>query len=283
MDGRHTLLVDGFQREYVLHRPARDVAEPAPLVIVLHGGGGGAEFALRATGWSEEADHAGFFVAYPDALRRDPHAPGTFLRNPRFWHVRSNPSTPRKPVDDVRFLEAMIDELCARAPVDPRRVFVSGFSNGASMALRLACERAERVRAIAPVAGSLWDYDVAPARPVPAIFVQGDADPLNPLEGGQVRSPWGGVFERPPVRTTVETWARWIGCPPEPAMIRADAGVTALRYGSPSGGATVEFHVIHGLGHVWPGGRAVLSERISGPNLNILRATDLIWEFFSRV
>jgi polyhydroxybutyrate depolymerase len=54
-------------------------------------------------------------------------------------------------VDDVGFIRALLADLEARQPVDRRRVYATGLSNGAMMAWRLAVEASGTIAAIAPV------------------------------------------------------------------------------------------------------------------------------------
>ena len=145
----------------------------------------------------------------PEALPLDPSRPPAFLNNPLFWSDGSPHavSAPRA-VDDVAFLAAVLDDLARRFPADPRRVCVTGFSNGAGMTFRLAAERAERIAAIAPVSGYCWLDAPRPARPVPTLYLVGMQDPLVPLAGGTVSTLWGWSEERPPVRDTLERWRK---------------------------------------------------------------------------
>ena len=48
-------------------------------------------------------------------------------------------------VDDVGFVNAMIDAVDAAYCVDPKRVYAAGFSNGGMLSNRLACELGDRV------------------------------------------------------------------------------------------------------------------------------------------
>ena len=59
-------------------------------------------------------------------------------------------------VDDVAFLSAVLDAIEAQFTVDPRRIFLIGHSNGGFMSYRMACEHADRVAAIASLAGATW-------------------------------------------------------------------------------------------------------------------------------
>jgi polyhydroxybutyrate depolymerase len=278
------MTVGSHRRDYVLHVPVlRHPERPRPLVLAFHGGGGTAKLAALSTGWSDRADRVGFFVVYPEGLRPDPRRPATFLRNPPFWNVGAGVGyAERVNADDVGFVRRLLDELCASLPVDGSRVYATGFSNGASMAFQTAMELPERIAAIAPVSGYLRRRAPRPTRPVSMIYIAGAADPLVPLEGGAVESPWGEREQRPPVARSVETWAGWLGCPPEPRLVTDRGGVRRVRYGPGDQGAEVEFITIADAGHVWPGGPAILAERIAGRTTDKLDATAVIWEFFER-
>jgi len=127
--------------------------------------------------------------------------------------------------------------------------------------------------------GYCWLKDPKPSRPVPTLFVIGSADPLLPLHGGTVVSPWIGKAEpRPPVRETLEKWAKALGCPAEPRLVSDENGVRTVEYG-PCG---VEFRAVTvaGLGHHWPGGRGQLKRSLAGLPSDRFNANEAIWEFF---
>jgi polyhydroxybutyrate depolymerase len=285
--------IGGFRREWLFF-PART---GAPLVVFLAGTGATAAWADRETGWSELAAREGFALALPEALPPDPTTPPSFLTNPPRWDDGSElriadcrlqiegkqtagivPSNPQS--DDVAFLTAVLDDAVARFGVDARRVYMSGFSNGAGMAFRFAAERADRVAAVAPVAGHCWLADPRPARPVPTFYMAGTHDLLLPLRGGEVRSPWSNrLVRRPPVAETLERWARAIGCEAVPVLQSDDGTVRRDRYPGP---VAFEALTITGLGHHWPGGGAQLNPRLAGPPSDAVNATETIWAFFRR-
>lgn len=282
---RHALAVGAQRREYVLYVPKRwrDAGPPsaAPVVFVFHGGGGTAQFAVAGLNWSREAEREGFLVVYPEGLRKDPSRPASFLRNPQFWSVAAGFGySERLGSDDIRFVDLLLAELARRFMLDPARLYATGFSNGGSMAFRVGVELADRFTAIAPVAGHLWLKSTPPARPVPLIYFCGDVDPLCPLRGGEVKSPWGKLTRLPPVDESILTWARWLGCSLRPRVDDAAPGVTRARFAPGPGGARVDFYTVSGAGHVWPGGTSVMNERISGPATDRIDATAVIWEFF---
>ena len=165
------LTVGGLQRTYLVHAPAGGA--PTGLVLNLHGSGmtGGDQAAV--TDYNAVADQYGFVVAYPDGIDLS-------------WADGRGASVPdRQGVDDVGFLAALIGRLAAEYAIQPGRVFVTGMSAGAFMANRFACDRADLVAAIAPVAGTLGTgVPCAPSRPVSVLAVHGTVDPVVPYNGG---------------------------------------------------------------------------------------------------
>src|SRR4051794_10686067 len=201
----HSLTVDGRERTYALHLPpAVTTGTVLPLVLVFHGGGGEGKQMPALTGMNGIADREGFVAAYPDGIDRN-------WNDGRFSQAIT---TQRFNLDDVGFVSALIDELATTLPIDRSRVFATGISNGGMFSQRLGCELADKVAAIAPVAGSLSELLVpgcAPARPMPVLMIHGDADPLVPWNGGPV----AGSGNRGRVLSVADTVSRWValdGC-----------------------------------------------------------------------
>lgn len=271
-----TLSVGGSAREYLLFVPPGGPA-PRPLVVFLHGAGGTAAWAAGETGWAACATREGFALALPEGTPPHPDRPPKFLTNPRRWNDGSGNAV--GDADDVAFFAQLVDDAARRTPIDPRRVYLTGFSNGAGMTFRAAAEL-DRFAAVAPVAGLCWVPDPRPPRPVPTLYLIGSADPLVPLRGGDVRSPWlHRIVRRPPVADTLERWAAGLGCGVVPRVESEVDGVRVDVYPGP-----VEFRsvVVDDLGHHWPGGRGQLTEKIGGKPSDRLDATAEVWRFFCR-
>lgn len=281
----YTLEVSGLKREYVVHVPrGYDKNQATPVVIMFHGGGGTVEHVMHETGWVAKADEAGFIGVFPQGIRKDPNRPPSFLRNPQTWNDGSSRLYAGEVnADDTGFARAMIADLKHHFNVDPKRIYVSGFSNGSSMAFRLGVELSDQIAAIAPVASSgLRLKDPHFGRAVSLIYIHGTADPRNPIEGGDVKN-WGKVDWRPPLKDTVRHWAEVSGCRSRPRTLRDDSdGVRALDYDGCRGGAEVVFYTVEGMGHTWPGGTGSLPRFLVGNTSDKLNATDLIWDFFKR-
>ena len=281
-----TMRTDGLNRQFLLHLPpAYDGSKPLPLVLMLHGMGGTAANSARETGWSTKADSETFIVAYPEATRPDPTQPPSLRKNPPAWNDGSGRfHAAERNIDDVAFIRALLDRLATDYRIDRRRVFVAGFSNGASMAFRVGAELSDRVAAIAPNAGACWMEELQPLRGISLCYITGTADTLNPLEGGFPKLTVGGGNRggRPkaPVRASIEKWTKSLGCPDQPVSDETANGVQTRRYGPGRDGAEVMFITVEGLGHHWAGGVSQAPDFLVGKNTDKLTATDVVWDFF---
>jgi polyhydroxybutyrate depolymerase len=262
----------GRQRTYALYVPPG--AGPFPLVVALHGRLGDGEGQDRLSGLAALAARERFIAVFPDGYRRS-------------WNdARHVGPAAAAGIDDAGFLSALVDELVAHRGADPARVYAVGMSNGAMMALTLACGGSAKLAGVVAVAG-LWPAGVpcAPAHPVSVAVVAGDADPLVPYRGGAVARGQGTVLS---AAETLEALRRAEGCrTPEPARALPDAdpgdGTTTAVAGwtGCAGGAEVRLYTVHGGGHAWPGGLAYLGERWIGRTARDFSASEEAWRFLS--
>jgi polyhydroxybutyrate depolymerase len=127
-------------------------------------------------------------------------------------------------VDDVAYLTAVIQDMQARYPIDPKRIFIVGHSNGGFMAHRMACDRASMIAAILSLAGAQWENpaNCAPSEPVTVVELHGTADTTIAYGGGTIAQGDGGLVAFPSAPQTVATWASKNGC----STVITDAGPT---------------------------------------------------------
>lgn len=285
-DNTIELTVDGLKRRYIVHVPAGyDGKTPVPVVIMFHGGGGKARGAMQETSWSDKANKEKFLVVYPEGVPRDPTRRASFVSNPQSWNdgsARSVLGAAQKNIDDVNFINSLLDDLTVRFRVDPRRIYATGFSNGASMTFRAGRELSARLAAIAPVAGSDWLEQPAPTHPVSLLYITGTQDPLNPIDGGDISIGARPMGKKPPVREFIQKWVKMLGCAPAPGVIHDKDGVQGVAYTACHEKAEVVFYTVAGMGHFWPGGMSHLPERVIGKSSDKIIATDVIWEFFQK-
>ncbi len=284
--GAHPFVVTvkGVERRYLLHiPPAYDPVKKWPVVIMFHGGGGTAKLAMWETGWAEKADKEGFLAVFPEGSRADPTRPARFRGNPQSWNdgsKRPNVRAARLEVADVEFVSMMLSDLKAHFSVDERRIYATGFSNGASMTFRVARELSALIAAAAPVAGADWLDDNTPKRPIPLLYITGTADPMNPIGGGEIHIGQTSFDKKPPTQEMIGKWVKMFGCSEKPRVVYDKDGAMGVAYCFSGDTASVVLYTIDGHGHHWPGGKSALPESIFGKNTAMLKATDVIWEFF---
>ena len=252
-----------------------------PLVLMLHGAGGNSRNALRQARLAGLADEHGFLAASADAMAPRPELPPQFIANPQVWNDGSlRGHAYARGIDDVSFLAAVLDDVEARHHVDPARIYVAGFSNGASMAFRLAAAMPERIAALAAVAGHPFSRQEGGDRQVPTVCVGGTADPLTPLLGGDIRLPWGGSLSQPPYVESIGWWAEAGGCRSEPDRRAQGTGVERLtwrpRPGSVDRTCSVTLYLVEGAGHVWPGGVSFMPEVLVGSDPGTFDASGVV-------
>jgi polyhydroxybutyrate depolymerase len=278
IDTTYGFQLDGFERKVVVHVPPKEKG-PAPLVVVLHGAGGTAYGASQKFGWLQKANKEGFIVAFGEALPLNTDASARFLTNPNVWSDGFH--RPQGKVDDIGYLKRAINEVTTRHEVDPKKIYMTGFSNGASMTFRAGVELSELLAAIAPVSGHLWLEDPVPKRALSMLLITGDNDPINPLEGGETINPWMLKKEyKPPMNRSVEAWLKLVDIPAVDKQVEEKPDATYTRYGPNQRGLEVVYIVVKGQGHEWPGGIRALPELVTGPTVSDFNATDVIWNFF---
>jgi phospholipase/carboxylesterase len=140
--------------------PGHRADRPAPLLLMLHGAGGEARQAMAMAIPAAEA--GGVLLAAPDSRGRT-------------WDVILGGYGP-----DVLLIDRVLADLFAGHAVDPDRVAIGGFSDGASYALSLGLANGDlfaRVLAFSP-----GFVAPAPPRGAPRIFVShGTRDDVLPI------------------------------------------------------------------------------------------------------
>jgi polyhydroxybutyrate depolymerase len=262
------LISSGERRAYLLYVPeSYDPARPTPLVISIHGFAEWPAHLMDISHWNDLADEYGFIVVYPAGT-------GFPLR----WRTYGLPGSEYERTLDVTFFEDLIDRLAGEYNLDPDRIYANGLSNGGGMTFVLSCNLAERIAAIATVAGAFpFPRDACnPARPVPAMIFHGTADPIVPYQGGRSRE-IANPF--PSIPEWVGILAQRNGCAETPLDLPASGAVRGIRY--PNCNAEVIFYTIDGGGHTWPGGEP-MPEFIVGTTTQDIDATRVIWDFFQQ-
>jgi polyhydroxybutyrate depolymerase len=266
----HELMVDGIRRSYIVYQPLTSGTKSLPLMIVLHGGLGNAAHIQKTTGMDAVADTGPFVVAYPNGIGGNLG----FNQNRRTWNAGDCcGKAVRNMVDDVRFIEKVIEDIAAKLSIDARRVYVTGMSNGAMMAYRLACEIPDKIAAIIPVAGTIAVENCNAAKDIPVLHIHGMEDKNVPISGGEGDLSIAGIDHT----SLSETVKRIVGprhcLAPEKSRLNGGVQVSAYRC---SNGAPVFIYLIKSGGHEWPGGNGGRSGDSVGSNFS---ASQQAWDF----
>jgi len=296
---RRTVQVADLERWYLVTvppaspptaEPEATDATPLPLVLDFHGFTEGAVSHAQMTGFSPVAESEGFIAVFPQGL-------GDLAR----WSAGPGGDATGDNLD-LAFTEALLDQLEASLCVDTSRVYAAGLSNGAMMTSMLACRLADRLAAVAPIAGIAAYGACEPDRAVPVLTIHGTADPILLFNGGVgdlVKLISGGRSGQPateaPETTTIpvdldgpgypantRAWAERNGCAPNPTDTAVSGEVTLRTYDCPVD-ADVQMYIVTGGGHAWPGSEFSRNvAAIVGHTTFDIDATQLIWEFFAR-
>jgi len=273
----------GAVRSYLVYAPPASRKRGArlpPVLMVLHGGGGGARQIMTFTRFNPIAAREGVVVLYPQGLDRG-------WNDGREFQGRDTNK------DDVGFLLAVVGDVERQGiEIDRAAIGVTGISNGGFMAMRMACEAAGHIAGIAAVTAAMPAETGArcrPARAVPVLVINGTHDPMVPYEGGQVRAFFrnrGAVWS---TGRTAEFWASVNGCigvPRSAALADLDPsdGTITIRHDYQGcRRAPVTLLEVQGGGHTWPGGSQYLPTGLVGRVSRDFDAGEAILAFFKSV
>jgi polyhydroxybutyrate depolymerase len=280
-----TMTSGAMQRSYIRHvPPGYSPTEPTPLVLDFHGSAETAQVHVNHSALGPYGDERGFVTITPQGM-------GTGLDS--YWDTAFDAEIDSA---DVRFVGDLLDELERTLCIDERRVYATGYSNGAFLTSALACVYADRFAAMAPVAGLRDHEGCDPARAVPLVVFHGTDDEwvafdgglgpaalaLPPDSSGQTTGEKTGIEEEgPSVPTIVATWATRNGCPEQPSERDVASDVTLVRYACREN-ADIDFYRIEGGGHTWPGSAfSKQIEPVIGPTTFSISANEIMWEFFT--
>ena len=258
IDSTRRLILDGFERTYLLHVPSGTSARtPVALVLVFHGHRMSGESLRAASGFNAIADTNKFLVAYPN---------GTGTAGAMSFNAGlCCGAAVANHVDEAEFVRRILADLGGSFTIDPARVYAAGFSNGAMLAYRLACEMSETFAAAAPVAGNLAFGPCQPRKGLSLIHIQGLSDISIPYSDDDLEPDSNPDILS--VERSVAFWASVDGCSNFPALDQ-EGIVTRTIYSSCAGGTSVMLYSLKGVGHTWP------------PDA-VFPASQTIWDFFS--
>ncbi|NVO03307.1 MAG: hypothetical protein HXX09_11465, partial [Bacteroidetes bacterium] len=259
-----TMQFGGQTRNYLEYVPTiYNGSTPVPVVLCLHGLGDNMTN-FFGIGMNHVADTANFIVITPQAMLDALAGGNAWNSGASYMGYQLSQA-----VNDVGFLNALLDTVIAHYNVDQTRIYATGFSLGGFMCQRLACESTARFAAIASVSGTKGSaLTCNPSSEIPICHFHGTADGTIAYTGNM----YGNDPE-----ALVKYWVTHNNCDTTPIHtalpdLAAD-GKTVDHYLYPNGNnnTDVEFYKVTGGAHEW----------LVAPT-NDISYTPLIWKFFSK-
>jgi polyhydroxybutyrate depolymerase len=259
-------------RQYAVFLPASyTAASTLPMVINMHGYTSDVQSQIFYSGFNGVANTANVIVVYPQGLHR------TLANGTSGTHWNSHFLTD---VDDLGFIDTLIDYMYTDYHVDLSRVYATGMSNGGFMSYMLACELSDRIAAMASVTGAMTYLhfpNCAPSHATPVMQIHGTSD-------GTVLFNGGPGFH-PSIDSVVNWWKVYNNCQSTtttnlPNTNTTDNTTASLTVHSQcTDNVEVHYYVVQDGGHTWPGAIPIASLGNTNQDFN---ATQKIWEFFSQ-
>jgi len=257
----------GLDRYYYI-QPANPEAEGLSSVLFnLHGYGSNAIEQMNYTNFNDLANtkENNFILIYPQG------APLNTALTSSTSHWNSGGWTIGSTVDDVDFVDTIIELVSQKYNLNQDRIYSTGMSNGGFMSYHLACNLSSKIAAVASVTGSMsvQTYESCnPAHPIPVLQIHGTTDATVPFQGNS-------ALGMTSINDVMDYWSLYNACDTDPTSIVTDyfdieISVQYDAYLNCLNNVQVELYKIEGMGHTWPyKGRYGIS------------ATEKIWEFFN--
>jgi polyhydroxybutyrate depolymerase len=258
-----------FVNQFCQHKNSK-----CPILFAFHGGGGEALKLDITTELVKLADQKNVVIVYPNASNK---------------HWNDGRPEVNSQVEDLEFIDSVFAHINQKYSIDKKRVCATGISNGGLFSFRLACERSEIFSSVMPIAANMGlekSKKCNPKKSISILNIMGDEDPLIPFNGGDIKGPLGlkklgkvlSSFD------TFEFWKKQLSCSSqtrsELAKVTKDGtSIEEIKSSKCKDGIQLTQVVVHGGGHTWPGGRAVLSERLVGKTSNNFNASEKLINF----
>ena len=229
-------IADGSGGQYYVMPPRGwDGVSPLPVLMFFHGYGATGQVFVKSQNMQRIARRGGFLLVAPDGLNKT-------------WAHQGSPSNLR---NEMAYVDALLADLKQRFPIDDRRMWAGGFSQGGSMVWDLACKRGDLFQAYVPIAGGFWNPmpTNCPAGPVNILHIHGLQDSTVPMEGRPIGSSW----HQGDIRLGFEVWKQEAGCSVRPQRSDSRGRLRCDKWTTCTSGKTLAL-CLHDGGHSLPQG-----------------------------
>jgi polyhydroxybutyrate depolymerase len=269
---KQSFTFDGEKRKFRIYLPENyDKNQLYPVVFALHGRFGDGKQMEKSSLFNPIADENNVIMVYPDGYEKS-------------WNDgRGEGPAAEENIDDVGFIDALINLIIGDYAVDDSKIYVCGMSNGGFMSMRLAHELNDRIAAFGTVTGSLSaSYNEPLNQSVPVMLIAGTEDPLVPYNGGEVAA--SGTYSLG-FEDLLDYYAANNNCNTlntEELPEVNDDGITTEKwvYSNCTNNSKCVLFKNIGAGHTWPSGDSSLGENVVGKESSEINASRELMNFF---
>jgi len=268
-----SLIVEETARHFIVYKPEVEKFDLLPVVFMFHGTSGNGERFYNISGWKEKAEKEGFIAVFPSALRYRIEEEG-IIKNTTKWNdgrLSTIVCEGQLVKNDVLFFREMVLYLKANYKIDERRIYASGFSNGANFVSRLTLEASDILAATAMSAGFLRDSTFTAKELIPSFLTVGNMEPTLLTNGKPIAND-RNALENQPLANIVYRMVDKLQLERE-YKIESQPYLTLYKFEKSKGSGSNIFYfgLVDSLAHKYPNG-------INHPTVN----ADLFWDYFTR-
>ena len=257
----------GLDRYYLIQPSHPEAEGQSSLILNLHGYGSNALEQMQYTGLDNytNSKENNFILIHPQG------APLNTALTSSTSHWNSGAWTIGSTVDDVDFIDTIINLVSEKYDINVNRIYSTGMSNGGFMSYHLACNLSSKIAAIASITGSMSKQTLEscnPEHPTPVLQIHGTLDGTVPFDGNS-------AIGMEPIEKVMTYWQEYNSCDVEPLISVTDffelgSSVEHWQYFNCLNNVQVELYKIDGMWHTWP-----QEDRFG------ISASQTIWDFFN--
>ena len=272
-------VLDGVEREFIVAKPTGAIPNSGyPVVFALHGTGGDGEGFFNRSGWKEKAEAEKFIAVFPSALTYCvSENPNTTERTSKWMNGGTVsdlcPNVVQTLRDDVKFIRKIVDTIKKTLTINDKKIYASGFSNGAAMTAKLAVEASDIFAAIACSGSVLNALDTTkPTYKRPIWFTIGTKDDKF-IRAPYTEIPYGGDSSLLYFQAPLNRFLNAEGLTNTFTKSTANRFIT-YTYTTPKAGQPAnvfKYTLINDMTHMYP----------NGDNYP-LSSANIFWEFFNQ-
>ena len=253
---QRSIVHDGIRRTYILYVPESHSEDTQfPLMLNFHGFGGSASAHMISADMRPLAESEKFILVYPQGAQLGSGSP--------HWNPDPIGGNNKSTIDDIGFIEVIIESLNEELNIDLSRVYASGYSNGGYLIYGLACRLSNKIAAVGSVAGTMLvstQNNCGASAPIGVINIHGTAD---------YDVPYNGTTGLKSAADVINFWRDLNQS--EIEEINENNGFIQYDYNDLNGGTYVRHLKIINGGHTWDD-----NIRYGGKS-----SSQIVWEFVS--